>query len=323
MAHRPTAKARDASCQDWSDVPCIQSIAIATSVGTLDAGKIVYIMCGAKSTGKRKVMSTGIDVVVRGSLAPESQLVIAKIAEFDRISGEVLANFPYVQDVHGQRRFSSFPILATVHYLHALWICNCKDMLLSVPVTGRRRKGSDDRFERYEGQYALELLRQWQEGKTADLVEFLELKLDYAPFGVIMRSFEAAVQNGDLAFARRLAHGRMILLNRTQNLVSALRNIFALRLDSQLREVRDACAQYGHTIEQCDEQLAAMNSALFSYVPHPALARRNMQIMNALGMRITDNAADRPGKRTASVQRPAMPQYAYADFVVIGATTML
>jgi len=268
-------------------------------------------------------MSTVSDVIVRGRLDPESLLVTEKLAEFDRISGEVLANFPYVQDVHGQRRFSAFPILATVHYLHALWICNCKDMLLSVPVSGRRRKGSDDRYERYEGQYALELLRQWQEGKTAELVDFLELKLDYAPFGLIMRSFEAAVQNSDQALARRLAHGRMILLNRTQNLVCALRNIFALRPDRQLSEVREACAQYSHTIEQCDDQLAAINSALYAYVPHPELARRNMQLMNTLGLRITDNVADRPGKRTASVQRPTMPQYAYADFVVVGATTLL
>jgi hypothetical protein len=269
------------------------------------------------------LMSTGTDVLVRGGLAAESRLVVEKLAEFDRISGEVLASFPFVQDVHGQRRFTAFPILATVHYLHALWICNCKDMLLSVPVTGRRRKGSSDRFERYEGQYALELLRQWQEGTTADLVDFLELKLDYAPFGLIMRSLEAAIQHGDRALARRLAHGRTILLNRSHNLVCALRNIFALRPDRQLREVRDACAQYGHTIEQCDEQLATMNSSLYAYVPHPELARRNMQVMNALGLRITDNAADRPGRRTASVQRPAMPQYAYADYVVVGATALL
>jgi hypothetical protein len=196
-------------------------------------------------------------------------------------------------------------------------------MLLSVPVAGRRRKGTDDRFERYEGQYALELLRQWQEGKTADLVDFLELKLDYAPFGLIMRSLETAIQNGDRALARRLAHGRTILLNRSNNLVCALRNIFALRPDGQQREVHEACAQYGHTIEQCDDQLAAMNSALYAYVPHPQLARRNMQLMNTLGLKITDNAADRPGRRTASVQRPAMPQYAYADYVVVGATTLL
>ena len=280
-------------------------------------------MCGTESAGKRKVMSTGVDVIMRGSLAPESQLVTEKLAEFDRISGEVLANFPYVQDVHGQRRFPSFPILATVHYLHALWICNRKDMLLSVPVTGRRRKGSGDRFERYEGQYALELLRQWQDGKTADLVDFLELKLDYAPFGLITRNYEAAIQNGDRLLASRLAHGRTILLNRSHNLVCAFRSIFALRPDRQQREVRDACAQYGHTIEQCDEQLAAMNSPLYAYVPHPKLARRNMQLMNTLGLKITDNAADRLEKRTASVQRPSMPQYAFADYVVVGATALL
>jgi hypothetical protein len=48
-----------------------------------------------------------------------------------------------------------------------------------------------------------------------------------------------------------------------------------------------------------------------------------MQLMNTLGLKITDNAADRPEKRTASVQRPSMPQYAFADFVVTGATALL
>jgi hypothetical protein len=268
-------------------------------------------------------MSTGIDVVLHGDLAAEPRLIAEKLAEFDRISAEVLANFPYVQDVHGQRRFPSFPIQATVHYLHALWICNCKDLLLSVPVSGRRRKGSNDRFERFEGQYALELLRQWQLGRTADLVDFLELKLDYAPFGLLMRSIEAAVQQGDRALARRLAHGRTILLNRSHNLECALRGIFAHLPGRQLREVRVACALYGHTVEQCDEQLAMINSPRYAYVPHPALARRNIQFMNALGVKIADNTADRPGKRTASVQDSAMPQFAFADYVVVGVTTML
>lgn len=268
-------------------------------------------------------MTTGSDVHGRDRLASEPRLIVEKLARFDQISGEVLASFPYVQDVHGQRRFSSFPILATVHYLHALWICNMKDLLLSVPVAGRRRKGSDDRFERYEGQYALELLREWQEGNSANLADFLELKLDYAPFGLITRNYEAAARSGDYALTRRLAHGRNILLNRTHNLVSALRAIFALPPDRLLLEVQEACAQYGHTIEQCNEQLDEMSSPLYMYVPHPALARRNMVLMNALGMKVSDNVADRPGKRTASVQPPAMPQYAYADFVVAGATTML
>jgi hypothetical protein len=275
------------------------------------------------SQRERDAMNTGTDVIVRGGLVPEPPLVIEKLARFKEISGEVLANFPYVQDVQGQRRFSAFPITATVHYLHALWICNCKDLLLSVPITGRRRKGSDDRFERYEGQYALGLLREWQEGRSANLVEFLALKLDYAPFGLITQNFEAAARSGNHALTRRLSHGRTILLNRTNNLVCALRSIFALPPDRLLREVREACLQFGHTIKQCDEQLAEMNSPLYAYVPHPSLARRNMLLMNILGMKITDNAADRPGKRTASVQPPAMPQYAYADYVVDGATIML
>ncbi len=268
-------------------------------------------------------MNTSTDAIVRGGLAPEPKLILDKLARFDQIANEVLENFPYLQDVHGQRRFSSFPIAATARYLHALWVCNRKDMLLSVPIAGRRRKGSDDRFERYEGQYALELLRQWQQGNTANLVEFLELKLDYAPFGQITQSFEAAAWRGDYALARRLAHGRMILLNRAHNLVCGLRTIFALPPDKLVVEVQEACAQYGHTIEQCNDQLEEMNSPLYSYVPHPALARRNMVLMNALGMKLSDNAADRPGRRTTTVQRPVMPQYAYADHVVIGETTLL
>lgn len=268
-------------------------------------------------------MGTNSVDIVRGNMTVTSQLIVEKLARFDQISGEVLANFPYVQDVHGQRRFAAFPIAETIHYLHALWICNSKDMLLSVPITGRRRKGSADRFERYEGQYALELLKQWQEGVTSDVVDFLELKLDNAPLGLITRNIEAAIQGNNRALARRLAHGRMILLNRTHNLVSALRTIFALPPERLMREVRESCAQYGHTIEQCSAQLAEMDSPIYSFVPHPALARRNMRLMNALGVKITDNAADRPGHRTAIVQRPTMPQYAYADYVVIGATTLL
>ncbi len=54
--------------------------------------------------------------------------------------------------MHG-RRFPAYPVMETVHYLHALWICECKDRLLSVYKN----------IERYEGCYCLELLRRWQE----------------------------------------------------------------------------------------------------------------------------------------------------------------
>jgi hypothetical protein len=66
-----------------------------------------------------------------------------------------------------------------------------------------------------------------------------------------------------------------------------------------------------------------MQSPIYSYVPHPALARRNMVLMNMLGIRVTDNKADRPGHRTLLVQTPIMPQYAYADHVVGAEITMV
>jgi hypothetical protein len=254
--------------------------------------------------------------IVRAGAAPEPPVIVEKLAKFEGIADDVLANFPFVQDVHGQRRFTSFPIEATVHYLHALWICDCKDMLLSVPNLGRRRKGSHDRFERYEGQRALELLAEWQEGRTADVISFLELKLDYAPFRQITRSFDEAARNGDTARMRRLAHGRNVLLNRARNLERALTAIFALSADRLVREVRAACAVYGHTIEQCARQLAEMREPEYEYIPHPALARRNMLLMNALGVTVTDNSADRPGHRTPTVQAPTMPQPGYAEHVV-------
>ena len=254
--------------------------------------------------------------IVRAGAAPQPPVIVEKLAKMDQIADEVVANFPYVQEVHGQRRFTSFPIEATVHYLHALWICDCKDMLLSVPNLGRRRKGGHERFERYEGQRALELLADWQEGRTADMISFLELKLDYAPFSEITRSFDAAARNHDTALMRRLAHGRNVLLNRARNLERALTAIFALSPERLKQEVRAACATYGHTIEQCADQLAEMRNPIYEYIPHPALARRNMLLMNALGVTVTDNNADRPGHRTPTVQAPTMPQPGYAEHVV-------
>lgn len=254
--------------------------------------------------------------IVRAGAAPEPPIIVEKLAKFEQIADDVLANFPFVQDVHGQRRFASFPVETTVHYLHALWICDCKDMLLSVPNLGRRRKGGHERFERYEGQRALELLAEWQEGRTANVISFLELKLDYAPFSDITRSFDEASRKRDVALMRRLAHGRNVLLNRARNLERALTAIFALSSERLVREVRAACVQYGHTTEQCAAQLAEMREPIFQYIPHPALARRNMLLMNTLGITVTDNNADRPGNRTPAVQAPTMPQPGYAEQVV-------
>jgi hypothetical protein len=87
-----------------------------------------------------------------------------KLDAFERLQPEFAASFPFVQEVHGQRRFAAFPVAETVHYLHALWICDCKDRLLSVFKSSLR----------YEGRYCLDLLRYWQKGETAAVVAFIE-----------------------------------------------------------------------------------------------------------------------------------------------------
>lgn len=98
--------------------------------------------------------------------------VIAEhLAAFERLQPEFAASFLYVQEVQGQRRHPTFPIEASVRYLHALWVCACKDRLLSAPRT----------MERYEGRRCLELLERWQTGESAGVVEFLQHKLETLP----------------------------------------------------------------------------------------------------------------------------------------------
>ena len=99
------------------------------------------------------------------------KLAKEKLAAFERIQSEFEASFHFVQEVHGQRRFSSFPVIESVHYLHALWICECKDRLLSIYKN----------IERFEGSYCLDLLRRWQVGDTTDVIAFLHAKLDGFP----------------------------------------------------------------------------------------------------------------------------------------------
>jgi hypothetical protein len=244
--------------------------------------------------------------------AAEPRLIAEKLAEFDRIRADLHASFTYVQEVHGQRCFASFPVAYTVRYLHALWICECKDMLLSVP---RSRS-------RYEGHRALELLRDWQAGETADVVALLEEKLELLPFLEITRGVQAAVRGRNRARVQRLGHGRGVLLNRARNLGLALEAIFEPSPEQLNHKVREASMQYGHTVEQCAAQLAEMQTPLYGYVRHPALARRNMLVMNMLGIAIADNDADRPGRRTAYVQIPILPHRPYAEHVIMGETTL-
>src|SRR5437016_10153282 len=127
------------------------------------------------------------------------KLAKQKLEAFERIQSEFEASFHFVQEVHGQRRFSTFPVMESVHYLHARWVCECKDRLLSIYKN----------IERYEGCYCLELLQRWQEGDTASVVAFLERKMYICSLADLTHQIhEARYQYQDEAMARRLIHGR-------------------------------------------------------------------------------------------------------------------
>ncbi len=242
------------------------------------------------------------------------ELTQQKLVAFEGIENEFIASFQYKEAVHGQRRFDKLPIVDTVRYLHALWVCERKDALLSVPYSKAR----------YEGQRCLELLRDWQrpEHSSAGVVKFLHRKLDMLEFAELTRQVEEAQRAGKRHVAERLIHGRMILLNRNFNLSQALDAIFTIEPDDLEEQVRLACHHYGHTPEQIEQQLAEMRSPLYLRSPHPALARRNMEVMNHLGVSVTENAADRPGSRTDRVMSPTLPQPAYAEQMIIGEITL-
>lgn len=236
-------------------------------------------------------------------------LVNQKLEAFERLQTEFEASFHFVQDVHGQRRLPAFSIADIVHYLHALWVCECKDRLLGVPKT----------IERYEGQYCLELLRGWQAGNTADVVAFLHRKLDMLPFAEITRQIHEAQQlGGDYGLAPRLIHGRATLLNRGMNLMWALDAIFAVPEKELVQEVQAACVNYGHTPKEIEQQLAEMDAPLYSYLRHQTLARRNMAVMNRMGVKVTARPADQPGQRSWRVLEPTEPMSPYAEHVIEG-----
>ncbi len=235
------------------------------------------------------------------------ELIKQKLEAFERIQDEFEASFRFVQYVHGQQRFASFPVADTMRYLHSLWVCECKDRLLSIYKNIRR----------YDGRYCLELLRGWQEGDTADVVDFLNRKLDMMPFGDLTgQIYEARHLHKNDGLARRLEHGRLVLLNRGMNLMQALDAIFALPEDEVLMEVQVACAQYGHHPGQIERQLAEMETPLYDYVPHQVLAQRNMAVMNQIGISAMSTPADQPGQRTWRVLAPTVSPGPFAEHVV-------
>jgi hypothetical protein len=237
------------------------------------------------------------------------ELVNQKLEAFERIRDDFEVSFRFVQDVHGQQRFPTFPVSYSVHYLHALWVCECKDRLLSVYKN----------IQRYEGKLCLELLRGWQEGNTAEVAEFLQRKLDMLPLPDITRQLqEARRQGGDYGLIRRLEHGRLIMLNRGMNLLHAFDAIFALPEDDLMAQVREACKLYGHQLGQIEQQLAEIDSPIYAYVPHQMLAQCNMAVMNKLGVNVMIRPTDQPGERSWRVLAPTEPMSPFAEHVIEG-----
>jgi hypothetical protein len=239
-------------------------------------------------------------------------LVAQKLTAFDHLEPEFETSFHYIQAVQGEDRFASFAVAATVRYLHALWICECKDRLLSVP----------NAVQRYRGARGLALLRRWQEtGETADVVGFLCEKLDSLDVVHMSQQLEAARQsNGGSLLARRLIRGRMLVVNRGMNLLHALDPLFALP-DQMLRvEVEAACAHYGHTPGQVEEQLQQLETPLYAFVRHPALAQRNMVLMNRLGsVEIASvEGGDQPSSHIWRPAEPSTPQGPSAEQTIEG-----
>lgn len=217
-------------------------------------------------------------------------IVQQKLATFERLEPEFEQCFQFLEEVHGQKRFSFFPVEYTVRYLHALWVGECKTCLLSVART----------VKVYEGRLCLELLQRWQEdGDTASIVGFLTRKLDTLPLEDITRQIQVmqrAHTNDNLA--KRLVHGRVVMLNRGINLFRALDSIFALPEEELQKVVSMACERYGHRPTQIAQQLQELDSPLFAFVPHQVLAQRNMQVMNKLGVSVLSQPEDHPERRS-------------------------
>lgn len=236
-----------------------------------------------------------------------------KLEAFAEIEADFVASFTFVQEVHGQRRFEAFPVALSVRYLHALYICERKDRLLSVSAIG----------ERYQGMRCLELLRDWQGGRAAEVVAFIHQQLDDQPFAEVTRQIEHATRIGDMARARRLTSGRAVLLNRNFTLSHALDALFTLSPEQLRAEARAASKRYGHTPRAIERQLDDLRSELYSYAPSPELARRNMLVMNRLAPRIMDAHGDHPGERTDHVMPPISPEPSYAEGRIPGERTLL
>lgn len=240
-------------------------------------------------------------------------IVMEKLLAFDRLEARFTAGFQYVQQVQGERRFERMPIEATVRYLHALWVCECKDRLLTVPRT----------IERYEGVHVLRLLDGWQRGDAAAVVLYLQLKLGNPPFAGVARQWQEAQSAGPSSpRAQRLAHGWRNIVNRAANLNAMLDAILGIPLTDSVEQARVACDALELTPAGIAARLAALETPLYAPFAHPVLARKNMVVMNAQGVLVTSALADRPGERTSAVRERTMPAGPYAEEVIVGEVEM-
>ena len=148
---------------------------------------------------------------------------------------------------------------------------------------------------------------------------FLDGKMHMLPLAdLTLQIYEAQYQYKNEAMAKRLIHGRLVLLNREMNILQAPEAIVALSEEERLKEVRAACEEHGHLPDQIAKQLEGMSSPIYSYVPHQSLAQKNMMVMNALGVNVTSNPADLPGNRSSRVLEPTVPPGPYAQHVIRG-----
>jgi len=241
------------------------------------------------------------------------QLALAKLAAFQRIEAEFLRSFRFMEILQGQQRLPVCTVADSVRFLHALWICECKDKLLSIPQS----------MGRYEGRRCLELMRSWQEGDTGAVVGLLQRKLNNLSTAELTTQIHEARAAGNEVLADRLDHGRGVMVNRGFHLMQILDAIFTFPEPLLRDQVGLACREFGHAPAQIATQLAEMDSLLYTYAPHPLLARHNMLLMNELGISVTSSFADQPGNRTSRVGAAISPQPPYAELTVLGEMTLI
>ncbi|GHO86166.1 hypothetical protein [Dictyobacter formicarum] len=223
------------------------------------------------------------------------ELVVQKLAAFEQLQPEFERCFLFIEQVQGKQRFTSLSVADVVRYLHALWISECKISLLSIP---RTVKG-------YDSLFCLNLLQNWQEDEdVAAVVSFLYRKLDMLPVVEITRQIQEARRTNTAAEQiQRLVHGRQVMLSRQNNLTRMLDALFSLSPEELARQVQQACEVCGHRPDQIEQQRAAMQGSLYTFVPHQVLAERNMLVMNTLARQTMDRPTNPTAQRASLVQQ--------------------